>query len=521
MHTDSVSWSITTAEQARRYTLFELTLLEGEPTTYVVDGAPEPMQRREVSVEVKQPDGSLQTVTRAQWWTRFGPVVGAGTQLQMPAWHAGDGEQPGHAYVMADANASNLRLLNTLFAFNQAQSTADVLAAIRETQGVPWWTVVAADAAGETLWSQVHVLPNVSNEHAERCNTEAGRGLFAATGYAILDGSRSECAWQTDADAVQPGIFGPGPLDQPTLPFVRSARYLENSNDSHWLPSAELHIDGMPRILGAEGSERSLRTRGVITQLEDQLASGPLDRQAVQDLVLSNHSYSADLVVAETVDFCRQIEGGMARDSQGQLVNVGAACEVLAGWDHHMDADSPGALLFTRYWTKALALADTLGVSPWQVPFDVKDPVNTPHTLDVTAPFVATALADAVSELRAAGIPLAALLGDYQYAERDGQRWPIGGGTDALAVINMIAAEFGPDGFREPFYGSGYLHVVAFDGDDCPDAVTLLTYSQSTEPTSPHFSDQTELYSRKQWVTERFCEKDILASPVLEVVRFE
>ncbi|MEY2937386.1 MAG: hypothetical protein RL033_8135, partial [Pseudomonadota bacterium] len=61
----------------------------------------------------------------------------------------------------------------------------------------------------------------------------------------------------------------------------------------------------------------------------------------------------------------------------------------------------------------------------------------------------------------------------------------------------------------------------AFDGDDCPDAVTLLTYSQSTEPTSPHSSDQTRLYSKKEWVTERFCEQDILASPALEVVRFE
>ncbi|HET6290942.1 MAG TPA: hypothetical protein VFG15_29880 [Amycolatopsis sp.] len=32
-------------------------------------------------------------------------------------------------------------------------------------------------------------------------------------------------------------------------------------------------------------------------------------------------------------------------------------------------------------------------------------------------------------------------------------------------------------------------------------------------------SDRTERYSREQWVTERYCEKDILASPSLEVVR--
>ncbi|WET76643.1 hypothetical protein P3102_21235 [Amycolatopsis sp. QT-25] len=32
-------------------------------------------------------------------------------------------------------------------------------------------------------------------------------------------------------------------------------------------------------------------------------------------------------------------------------------------------------------------------------------------------------------------------------------------------------------------------------------------------------SDRTERYSRDQWVTERYCEKDILASPSLEVAR--
>ena len=60
------------------------------------------------------------------------------------------------------------------------------------------------------------------------------------------------------------------------------------------------------------------------------------------------------------------------------------------------------------------------------------------------------------------------------------------------------------------------MHVVSFDGTPCPDAVTLLTYSQSEDPTSPHHADQTRLYSEKRWVTERFCREDILASPQLE-----
>lgn len=66
--------------------------------------------------------------------------------------------------------------------------------------------------------------------------------------------------------------------------------------------------------------------------------------------------------------------------------------------------------------------------------------------------------------------------------------------------------------------GSSYVQVVSFDGDACPDTRTLLTYSQSADPTSPHYADQTRLFSKKQWVTERFCSSEIDKAPGLKVV---
>lgn len=520
-HTASVGWSITTAEQSRHLAVFELTLVDGEPTSYWVDGAVEPMLRREVSVEVRRPDGSLETITRALWWTRYGPVVGEGTQIPLPAWRASDADGPGHAYVLVDANASNLRLLDTLFAFDQAASTEDLLRAMREIQGVPWWSVVAADAEGRALWSQIQVLANVPDAHAESCSSELGRAYFAASRIPMLDGSRSDCGFRSDPDAIELGIFGPGSPEHPRLPYAFSERYLENSNGSHWLPSAELRIAGMPRLVGDEGSELSLRTRGVIAELEQTLARQPFTRQMMQDMVLSNRSYSADLALDASVALCRGLESGAARGSNGDVVDVRAACQALARWDHRMAVESRGALLFSRYWTRVLSAAQEAGLSPWRVPFDVDDPVHTPRELDTSAPFVAQALADAVLELDAAGIPLDAPLGADQYVVRDGERLPVGGGPDALAVINLLDAPFGASGFTEPFYGSGYLHVVALEPGRCPDGVSLLTYSQSSNPKSPHYADQTALYSQGGWVTDRFCEADILASPALEVHELE
>jgi acyl-homoserine-lactone acylase len=515
-HTASVSWSITTAEKTRHHTLYELTLADDSATTYLVDGKAEAMEPRVVSIEVKRPDGALEQVTHTQWWTRYGPVLGAGSGLPLP-WSAGGAGEPGRAYAVADVNRTNMRMLNTLFAFNHARSSRDILSAIRENQGVPWWTVVAADAEGQALLSQIQVVPNVPDAMLERCSTDLGRALFASERFAVLDGSRGDCGFQTDADAVEPGIFGPGDDRHPRMPFMLTRDYVENANDSHWLPSANGRISGMPLLLGAEGTEQRLRTRGLIAEIEEQKTKAPYTRQILADAMLSNRSYAGDLVLDQAVALCRAVPDGKAQSSSGESVDVRAACDVLAGWNHAMDVDSRGALLFSRFWVKAFEMSTEAEVALWKVPFDLADPVNTPNTLDGENPFIARALADSVEELERAAIPLDAALGDHQYVVRRGKHIPIGGGTDQLGVINsMTMALDAPD---ESPYGSGYMHVVAFDGTACPDAVTLLSYSQSSDATSPHHADQTELYSQKRWVRDRFCESAIQASPVLEVIQ--
>ncbi|MFI6659199.1 penicillin acylase family protein [Streptomyces sp. NPDC050523] len=40
-------------------------------------------------------------------------------------------------------------------------------------------------------------------------------------------------------------------------------------------------------------------------------------------------------------------------------------------------------------------------------------------------------------------------------------------------------------------------------------------HRQSANPASPHYSDQTRLFSRKRWVTERFTEAEINGDPAV------
>ncbi|MGW7454017.1 penicillin acylase family protein [Streptomyces sp. NPDC054787] len=499
---EKVAWSHTVAT-GTPVNLHQLTLDPADPTVYLVDGKPEAMTRRTVTVPV----AGGEPVTRTQWWTRFGPVItGMGAGLPLP-WTAQT------AYALADPNAANLRGSDSALAMGKARSVAGVQEALARTQGLPWVNTVAADSAGGTLFTQTQVLPRITDELAARCSTPLGRATYPASGLAVLDGARGDCALGSDPDAVQPGVFGPG-----RAPTLRDAPYAENSNDSAWLANADRPLTGYERVWGNVGAPRSMRTRGAVEDVSAMAARGGLTVGDLQKQQFANRVPAGDLAAADAAAACAALPGGTATASDGSAVDVSAACLVLAGWDHHADATSRGALLFDRFWRKLTA--STAAKDLWLVPFSAADPVRTPRTLNRTAPGVGRALADAVAELRAAGIALDAPLGEHQFVVRGGQRLPVGGGTESLGVWNKIEAPWNAaaGGYPEIAHGSSHIQAVGWDGGHCPVARTLLTYSQSANPNSPFYADQTRLFSQERWVTSRFCERDILTSPRLKVV---
>ncbi|MFL6122700.1 penicillin acylase family protein [Actinophytocola sp.] len=496
----AVAWSHTVST-ATPFGLYQLNLVPGDPTAYLVDGTPERMTSRHVRVGVRNADGTLGTVERTLYSTRYGPVLSPAFGLPLD-WTTTT------AYAMRDANRDNLRGLNTWFGLGEAGSTEDIVHVLSETQGVPWVNTIAADRDGHALFSDIQVVPHVTDELAARCGTPLGQILFPGEGISVLDGSRGDCAWGRDPDALVPGIFGPH-----RMPVLTRADYVENSNDSAWLSNPHQPITGYPRIIGDIGTQRAPRTRMGVTAVEARL--GTFTRQSMQDMLFADQSFMGGQAAAAAARMCAAFPDGRAPTSDGGTVPVGTACTALSGWDRTMTVDSRGGLLFERFWLRAARLPDL-----WLVPFDPADPIATPNTLDTANPAVARALGDAIADLRGAGIAPDAPLGDNHYVVRDGVRIPIHGGHDAQGVLNMMIPVWDPSaGDVEVVHGSSHIQVVSFTGGRCPDAATLLTYSQSSDPTSPHFADQTRLFSASGWVRSRYCERDILASPALKVVR--
>jgi acyl-homoserine-lactone acylase len=461
------------------------------------------MTSRQVTVQVKQSNGSLAPMTRTLYSSRFGPVFNSIEGIPLP-WTTAE------AFALGDANADNFRVFNHFLDVDSAQSVPEVLSILEKYQGIPWVNTIAADKRGNALYADIGVVPNVSNAHAEACDTALGAATFNLLGLPILDGSRSECNWENDPDAAEPGLFGPG-----HLPHLLREDFVTNSNDSFWLSNPHHPLEGFARIIGDERTARTLRTRiGLIMTQQrvsgtDGLGPAGFTLQDMQNMVFSDRQYAGELTRNALVKMCRELPGGMAPTSEGAPVPVGEACNILAAWDLRENLDSKGAVLFRRFWDHVSADHS----SPWSNEFSVSDPVNTPNGLNTENAEVKAALGDAISDLDSTSIPLDAAPREVQGVTRNGERIPIHGGPgDPNGEFNAIYASFTKEaGFGEIEEGSSFVQAVTWTKSKCPTAATILTYSQSDNPESPFYADQTHLFSKKEWVTDHFCKPDVVA----------
>ncbi|MFE6856491.1 penicillin acylase family protein, partial [Streptomyces sp. NPDC057674] len=274
-----------------------------------------------------------------------------------------------------------------------------------------------------------------------------------------------------------------------------------------------------PRVMGDAQAPRSLRTQELILTARkridgtDGLPGRGFTPETMGKLLFADNSRAADLALDATVAMCKSVPFGLIL-VDGTLVNVSEACPILAAWkSHDYTADSRGSLLFANYWA-SLQGGQGIEKLPWRVPFDPKDPVHTPNSLDSGSSAVRDAFGRAVLAMRKAGIPLNAPLSDVQKVTRGGEQIPIHGMIGELGVLNVITMGQ-VDGKTDVVFGSSFIQQVRFTAEGPPQARAVLAYSQSADPNSPHHADQTRLFSAGQWVTERFTEEQIAASPAL------
>ena len=519
-HNEHVAWSHTVSA-ARRLALAEVQLVPGSPTTYLVDGVAREMERTTVTVDVRGADGSITQRSKTFYSTIYGPIVTSVLGVPAFPWTQAS------AYSLVDMNADNARIMNQFMESDAADSVEELYAVHAKYSANPWATTTAADDTGKTLFTDVGTVPNISNQHAAVCNTPLGDATWNTLGLAVLKGSLSACKVPTDPASAAPMIM---PADR--QPVIRRNDYVANSNESHWLTNAREPLEGYSRVFGPERSQRAMRTRLghkiVLDRLEGRDGSGKrtFSRQDIQDALFDNRQLLGELWVDDLATQCRTQR---TMPGSNGPVDVSAACDVLANWDRTDNLDSPGAVLFKRFADLSMASNDFLisyvganGAPMWRVPYvPGGDPVNTPSGLGPAWAPAQRALADAVTQLRAAGIPLDATLRDHQRTNYGGRSNPLHGGEGTLGLFNHMNTGWNGRGYSAGGGGPSFVMVTSF-GAGCPDDRTLLLGSQRSQHSGwDRAADQVSLYAAKQWVNPPFCDDELAAAPKESITKLD
>jgi acyl-homoserine-lactone acylase len=519
-----LAWSHTVSP-ASHIGLYELVLNPTNPMQYLYDGEYRDISTVEVSAKQLESDDSLSEHQFTIYLSHYGPIINLTRQSALlDGWPMTLGGTS--IIAVRDPNLNNARGLLQWMNMGQASNMAEFSDALKSI-GLPWVHTAAADRHGDVLYADASVIPRVTAQQLDLCIdtvitqsiTNLANRLFFA-----LNGSRSECEWGRSPDSPEgTNIYG-----YSELPKLSNRSYALNYNNSYWLTNPDTPLTGFPFLmgpLGGEGEQQFLRGNLGHQQVTDRMAavdglddSPGFTLDSLQGLMLSSRVMAAEMALDDVLEICN------ANDLDERMTE---ACTLLAAWDRRVDIDSIGAHIFTEFW-RAFAEANSSSRGSyfienpeiWREPFDPARPTTTPAGIDTTVTAnhdrVMAALETALQKLAEADVALNLLFGEVQAVQRNEFTIPIHGGWDEMGTFSVIKVRLDSGGYSNITGGNTYVQAVTWDESDCPVASTLLAHSQSTDPASPYYLDQTLSYSDKVWTRMPFCKDDIAREKIGE-----
>jgi acyl-homoserine-lactone acylase len=442
--------------------VYELTLDPAHPDHYLYDGKPVPLRKEQVTIRVKTAGGMLSR-TRDVFWSHYGPVL----------------KRVGNkAYAFKSANLEECRFVEQWHLMGRC-CTLDEFRKVLDMQAIPMFNICYADHEGNVFY-----LFN-------------GRFPARPAGYdwsGIVPGNTSATEW----NHILPENRLPHLVNPP-------GGYVQNCNSAPWYTNLQRLIDRHRYPEDLTPNFNSLRT-----QLSLEMIEG--DREMTLDKV-KRYKFNTKLLLAD------RVKAALVKAIRGQSVDgvaLDGAADVLEAWDNTAARESKGGVLFTAFWQKYGKAAK----APYAVPWDERKPAATPAGLG--EPDTArTVMAATVKEVQQKYGTLAVPWGDVHRLRRGKLDVPVGGFISEYRD-GFRGAQFGDFGsFRVIRYepdkdgkfvargGDSYILAVEFTSP--PTAYSVVAYSQSDDPRSPHHTDQSDLFAAERWKRAWFTEEDIAA----------
>jgi len=422
---------------------------DGPGPGYAWDGGVRPLETEDISLRVRQTDGSYRTDTLHVARSIHGPVVA----------RRGD-----RALALRVAGLDAAGIIGQLRAMLRASDMPRFETALADLQ-LPMFTVLYADRDGHIL----HVF-----DGRVPLRPRGDWRMWAG----VVPGDTSAMLW-TAVHAYR------------TLPRVADppSGWLQNANDPPWTTTfpRPLRPPDFPAYMAPVMSPSFRAQRSARMLAEDTVIS-------FADIVAYKHSTrveSADHILEDLVLASRAYGTDRAR----------RAADVLEAWDRTTGANSRGAVLYATFFDLFTHHRWPAG-SPYDVSWTEEAPYATPDGLSDAAGAAALldAAADSVDKRYGA---LDVMWGRVHRLQRDGVDLPASGGPGGLGVFRVFDFSPAADGRLAATAGDSFVAIVEFG--PAVRASALLGYGNASQPGSPHRTDQLELLAHNElrpvWLT--------------------
>jgi acyl-homoserine-lactone acylase len=410
-----------------------------EKDGYLFDGKTLPFTNFTKSVKVRQADGKMRSVAVTAKKTIHGPVV----------YESADG-----TLAMRVAGLDRPRMLEQWFRMGEARNLQEFQNAMR-IGAIPMWHASYADADGHIMFVFNGLVP------------KRRKGDFAYWN-APVPGHTSETLW-TEYHSFDDL---PKTID-PQIGFV------QNANEPPWqMTVPNLLPTSYPSYM-APGDEKltSFRTTRSLRMLSEDPSI------TYDEFVTYKHSTRVELADATLEDLLTAAKGHPT---------LAKAVQVLSQWDRHMEANSKGAVLFWLFTNRFFR--DDVS-RQMRVAYDPQRPLETPRGIkDLPA---------ALSALESAAIECEKLYGklDVEWGQvfrfrRADKEVAGNGGPGKLGLFRTFS--FGSKQGTRYYQTHGETFVCAIEFGVPQRANCLLSYGNSSQPGSPHQTDQLQMLSDKK-----------------------
>lgn len=439
--------------------LYRITERDGG---YLYDGKVLPYQRASYPVKIRKADGSFGTETVEVRKTVHGPIIRRDAGVPI-ALHAAGLDRP--------------YLLEQIWKMSTAKNFAEYQTQLKRLQ-IPMYNILYADKDG-------HI------EYLFNANVPRRTGDWEM--------------WQKPVAGDTSKLLPTESLTYDELPKLidPESGYVQNSNEPPWDAGWPTMIDRAKYPAYLSSSFPLFRSDRALRMLSE-------DKKFTYEMLLtkklSTRMEMADRVLPDLLNAVDQYGSERAKD----------AAFVLRTWDRQTEARSKGALLF--YTWAQMFVGPSVSMIPesarmnFEVPYDVAQPLTTPRGLK--DPKAAAEMLDkAVVETEKLYGAIDRPWGEVMRLELNGQSdghidtergpalngvdLPGNGGYGNLGIFRVVT--YGPlkDGIKTPIHGDGF--TIALEFTSPIRAKSLVSYGDSSQPGSPHHTDQLPLVERKQW----------------------